>query len=68
MKPKIHSVLQKGDKLMLDLGYGCHEMMEECTVIEASMIPSLFDRNQYELCARVKDSNGSTFTTTLIRA
>lgn len=68
MKLKKHSVLQSGDTLILDCGYGCREQIEECKVVDVAMLRSLWKDGHYDLCALVRTPNGDTFTTTLIPA
>jgi len=64
--PKLVTVLQPGDTLMLDVGYGLHEIMEQCTIVNVFWAKSLWSSGN-ELCALVRDSGGSTFSTTLIK-
>lgn len=66
MRPKLITVLQPGDTLMLDVGYGMVEAMEQCTIVKLFWAKSLWSSGP-ELCALVRDSGGSTFSTTLIK-
>jgi len=63
--PKIHTVPNPGDKITLDRGYGPHESWQNCIILSIGFASGLFDSNQ-DLCATVREPNGSIFNTTLI--
>lgn len=65
-KPKVITVPNLGDKIMLDCGYGPQERYEECTIVSVFACGRLFDSG-FDLCAHVRETSGIGLTATLFR-